>query len=155
MSIFDERNDLPVYGNHVMLLLEQSLVFSDHLKNIILFLFAVPAERHTRMTKPQYTQLRDLVFDLVSGETDINSIDILNEFKDGTECQKLYDELYHLIEQICITSEFENDLERIQECHYDILKRISMKMFDYGWILAKKYTDAENIQSIVDFSRKN
>lgn len=92
------------------------------------------------MNKTEYTKIKELVFDLVCGESTLECLGIKNEFTDGRECDKLYQELYKCIEQIiCEQPKLEPYTEKIQNNHTAILRLIALKMFDHGWVLAQQY----------------
>lgn len=84
----------------------------------------------------EYEKIKETVFELMCGETDIQSLGIQNEFENGSSCEQLYQELYGHIENLCKLQNTENSLERIQECHFQLLKILCYKMFDYGWALS-------------------
>ena len=85
------------------------------------------------MNQTTYNQLKESVFLLMCGEFDAESIGVTNEFKDSSFCSERYEKLYSCMEKILDASNLDKDLEIIQECHFDIMKHICMKMFDYGW----------------------
>lgn len=84
----------------------------------------------------EYKKIKETIFDLMCGETDTQSLGIQNEFEDGSICDQLYQELYSCIEKINKLPNTESDLEKIQECHFQLMKILCWKMFDYGWTLS-------------------
>lgn len=94
------------------------------------------------MTKTEYEQLKENVFFLICGELDAESYGIEDEFATGKDCERLYQELYACVEQICELPGAEPYIERIQENQFSILKLIASKMFDYGWSMANTTSNA-------------
>ena len=94
------------------------------------------------MTKAEYERLKETIFSLMCGELDVESYGIENEFASGKECEKLYQELYTYVEQMCDFPGAESYMEKIQENQFSILKLIALKMFDYGWNMANVTSNA-------------
>ena len=95
------------------------------------------------MKKNEYQALKELVFTLMCGESNIPCLGITNEFEEGSDCDQLYSQLYTCMERICMISDFESDMEHIQAYHLQIAKHLCMKMFDYGWRMAQENTVCE------------
>lgn len=85
------------------------------------------------------------VYEMVMGvitESDISEeyAKIQNEFSEGSECDKLYEEVYEAKQRISQklhkAGEEDADVELIINHMFDICRIVSAKMFEYGTITA-------------------
>lgn len=80
-----------------------------------------------------------LIFEMVMG-FEVETGEIENLFAEGSECGRLWDEIYQ-----CEMSIIEKlggkdcpELEKIWSANHEICRRVSLRMFDYGMEFAGK-----------------
>lgn len=83
---------------------------------------------------------KELIYDIMNGFYDVNSVyvpknvEIVDEFADGKECNRLCEQIYDA--RICLAEKLGNDedkdVEIIINCMNSIMRHLAMKMFEYG-----------------------
>lgn len=117
MSSFVERNRLMCAEQNGMLDLET----------------VVMCRWGNEMTKEQYERLKENVFELMCGDIDAVSTGIENEFADGEMCDRIYEEIYTLMDANDDNPETAMAMEKMMALHSEILRHLCYKMFDYGY----------------------
>lgn len=93
------------------------------------------------MKKPlDEAELKDLIYDLMNGSIDLNlcpfpvSKLVENEFENGKDCEKFYQQIYDARLRLCerLGVEEDQDVETIIYCTNAIARVLAGKMFDYG-----------------------
>lgn len=82
----------------------------------------------------------EMIYNIINGFWDLNAVsipenmDLTDEFAEGTECCKLIDKVYQAKKNICEKlREDENvDIEIIFDGMEEIMRIISLKMYEYG-----------------------
>lgn len=93
-------------------------------------------------------EFKQKVYDLVSGSIDVKkhpspeSEIVVNEFAEGSPCEEAYREVYQacgrLSEKLGVDFGEDADVECILNKMFEIQEILCMKMYDYGWLFAKK-----------------
>lgn len=103
---------------------------------------AMNEQKLTNMS-PEIVNLRNLIYDLMSGNINIGAypqfkrLCVEDEYAEGKPCAKLYAEAYELKLDLFdrLNSSDDEEVERMVDCLIEISRITSMKMFDYGWRL--------------------
>lgn len=83
---------------------------------------------------------QEKIYELVNGyfteevPAKVDGIHIENEFKGGSECSNLYEEVYALKAKINdrLSTDEDEDLEHLIDCMESINRIIALKMYTYG-----------------------
>lgn len=86
----------------------------------------------------RYQDVRERVFELMNGFTEKklkgeNSITVRNEFEAGSKYDRLYEVIYEALLRLSSGSGTEEDMETVQGGYSEIIKRLSLQMYDYGY----------------------
>ena len=74
------------------------------------------------------------IYYTMMGEMEIPFPDVDDEFTEGKECQRLYDEIYDANMRLCqrLGQEEHPDVERIINNFLEMNQELCLKMFEYG-----------------------
>lgn len=97
------------------------------------------------------SQLKETIYNLMTGNHDVENYPledahlVADEFAEGSECGRLYDEVYEANRRLCerLGVEEDTDVERIVSNMFKIAEILSYKMYDYGTEVLKKGEEAE------------
>lgn len=93
-------------------------------------------------------EFKQRIYDLVSGSIDLKKNPlpegeiVVNEFAEGSPCEEAYKEVFQacerLSEKLGVSFGEDADIECIVDKMFEIQEILCMKMYEYGWLFAKK-----------------